>query len=99
MNMKKIAELLEKEPQFCRSHASYIINLAFVKSIEGLDAILTTGERIPISQTKRKEFMEKMTTIGGICYDIVSSFRFCSNSNRSAFSCSIDDLPFKKAKI
>lgn len=65
MNMKKIAELLEKEPQFCRSHASYIINLAFVKSIEGLDAILTTGEKIPISQPKRKEFMEKMTNYWG----------------------------------
>lgn len=65
INMKKMATLLEKEPQFCRSHASYIINLSFVKSIEGLDAILTTGEKIPISQPKRKEFMEKMTNYWG----------------------------------
>ena len=65
MNMKKISALFEEQPQFCRCHASYIVNLSFVKSIEGLNVILTTGEKIPISQPKRKEFMEKMTNYWG----------------------------------
>lgn len=65
MNMKKTSALFEEQPQFCRCHASYIVNLSFVKSIEGLNVILTTGEKIPISQPKRKEFMEKMTNYWG----------------------------------
>lgn len=65
MNMKKTSALFEEQPEFCRCHASYIVNLSFVKSIEGLNIILTTGEKIPISQPKRKEFMEKMTNYWG----------------------------------
>ena len=65
MNMKKTSVLFEEQPEFCRCHASYIVNLSFVKSIEGLNVILTTGEKIPISQPKRKEFMEKMTNYWG----------------------------------
>ena len=65
MNMKKTSALFEEQPEFCRCHASYIVNLSFVKSIEGLNVILTTGEKIPISQPKRKEFMEKMTNYWG----------------------------------
>lgn len=34
-------------------------------SAKNLEAVLITGERIPISQPKRKEFMEKLTEYWG----------------------------------
>lgn len=64
-NMKWVSAQLETQYQFSRCHASFIVNLAFVKSVEGLEAVLTTGERIPISQPKRKEFMEKLADYWG----------------------------------
>lgn len=64
-NMKELSALLEAQPQFCRCHASYVVNLSFVKSIEGLEILLTTGERVPISQPKRKEFMAKLADFWG----------------------------------
>ncbi|MCI8507648.1 MAG: LytTR family DNA-binding domain-containing protein [Lachnospiraceae bacterium] len=64
-SMKEISTLLEKQPQFARCHQSFMVNLSFVKGIEGLELILTTGDRLPISQPKRKEFMIKMTDYWG----------------------------------
>lgn len=64
-NMKEIAALLCAQPQFARCHQSFVVNLSFVKGVEGLEAILTTGERIPISQPKRKEFMQRMADYWG----------------------------------
>ena len=64
-NMKEIASLLETQRQFARCHASFIVNMAYVKSVENLEAVLTTGERVPISQPKRKEFMAKLADFWG----------------------------------
>lgn len=64
-NMKEIASLLEAQRQFTRCHASFIVNMAYVKSVENLEAVLTTGERVPISQPKRKEFMAKLADFWG----------------------------------
>lgn len=64
-SMKEIASVLEPQRQFARCHASYIVNMAYVKSMENLELCLTTGERIPVSQPKRKEFMEKLTDYWG----------------------------------
>lgn len=64
-NMKEVAALLESQGNFARCHASFVVNLAYVKRVEGLEAVLTTGERITISQPKRKEFMEKLTDYWG----------------------------------
>ncbi len=64
-NMKEIASLLEAQRQFARCHASYVVNLSFVKSVQDLEAVLTTGERVPISQPKRKEFMAKLADFWG----------------------------------
>ena len=41
------------------------VNLAYVKSVENLEAVLTTGERVPISQPKRKEFMAELADFWG----------------------------------
>ena len=48
-----------------RCHSGYLVNLFYVKRIEKLDIILTTGERVPISQPKRKEFMERLADYWG----------------------------------
>jgi DNA-binding LytR/AlgR family response regulator len=64
-NMKEIAALLETLPQFARCHQSFLVNLAFVKGVENLELFLTTGERIPISQPRRREFMKKITDYWG----------------------------------
>lgn len=64
-NMKEIASLLEAQRQFARCHASFMVNMAYVKSVENLEAVLTTGERVPISQPKRKKFMAKLADFWG----------------------------------
>ncbi len=65
-NMKKISSLLCSQPQFAQCHQSFVVNLSFVKGVEGLELLLMTGERIPISQPKRKQFLQELTEyIGG----------------------------------
>lgn len=63
-SMKEIErELSEKD--FVRCHTSYIVNLFYVKGIKKLNIELITGETIPISQPKRKKFMEKLADYWG----------------------------------
>lgn len=65
-NMKQVSSLLCAYPQFAQCHQSFVVNLSFVKGVENLELVLLTGERIPISQPKRKEFMKRLTEfIGG----------------------------------
>ena len=64
-SMKDAALLLETQRQFARCHASFIVNMVYVKSVENLEAVLTTGERVPISQPKRREFMAKLADFWG----------------------------------
>lgn len=64
-NMKEVSALLEMQPQFVRCHQSFVVNLAFVKGVEGLELVLTTGEHLPVSQPRRKAFMAKITDYWG----------------------------------
>jgi len=50
---------------FARNHSSFIVNLFYVENIEKNDVKLSTGERLPISKTKKKEFMEKLAEYWG----------------------------------
>lgn len=50
---------------FVRCHTSYIVNLFYVKGVKKLSIELITGEKIPISQPKRKVFMERLTEYWG----------------------------------
>lgn len=43
---------------FCRCHASYIVNLSYVRSIDGLSLFLKDGTEIQISKSRRGKFME-----------------------------------------
>lgn len=56
-------ELCDKD--FVRCHTSYIVNLFYVKGIKKLDIELISDEIIPISQPKRKEFMERLADYWG----------------------------------
>ena len=58
-----LRELCDKN--FVRCHTSYIVNLFYVKGIKKLDIELISGEIIPISQPKRKEFMERLADYWG----------------------------------
>lgn len=64
-NMKEISALLCGQPQFAQCHQSFVVNLSYVKGVEGLELLLATGERIPVSQPKRKGFMVKLTDYWG----------------------------------
>lgn len=66
-NMKQVSSLLCAQPRFAQCHQSFVVNLSFVKSVEGLELHMITGERIPISQPKRKAFMKQLAEyIGGM---------------------------------
>lgn len=63
-SMKEIERELSQKG-FVRCHTSYIVNLFYVKGIKKLQIELITGEILPISQPKRKEFMERLTEYWG----------------------------------
>ena len=48
---------------FARCHAAYLINLHHVKSIKGNDVVVSNGKSIPISQSKKKQFILAMTKV------------------------------------
>lgn len=50
---------------FSRNHSSYITNLFYVESVEKNEVKLSTGERLPISKTKKKTFMEGIAEYWG----------------------------------
>ena len=45
--MKKMIQRL-RDTRFFRCHRSYLVNLAFVESIQGRDFVMDSGERVPI---------------------------------------------------
>ena len=63
--MKEVSSLLLGQPQFACPHQSFVVNMSYVKSVESLELVMTTGEHIPISQPKRKDFMMKLTDFWG----------------------------------
>lgn len=59
---------MERELQdmgFARCHTSYLVNLDYVKNAKKLELELITGEKLPISQPRRKEFMENLAGYWG----------------------------------
>ena len=43
---------------FLRCHASYLVNRRFIRSVGAQSLVLTNGREIPISQRRRREFMD-----------------------------------------
>lgn len=65
MDIKEVSALLLGQPQFACPHQSFVVNMSFVKGVEGFELVMATGKRIPISQPKRKDFMMKLTDYWG----------------------------------
>lgn len=63
-NMKELEAELE-DYGFFRCHTGFLVNLAFVKRVEKLEAWLTTGEEVYISKPKKKEFMKALAGYWG----------------------------------
>lgn len=63
-SMKEMEQELASQG-FVRCHTSYIVNLFYVKGVNKLEITLVTGETIPISQPKRKLFMEQLAEYWG----------------------------------
>lgn len=63
-SMKEMEQELQGKG-FIRCHTSYIVNLFYVKGVNKLEIDLITGETLPISQPKRKNFMETLTEYWG----------------------------------
>ncbi|KAI4439960.1 response regulator transcription factor [Schaedlerella arabinosiphila] len=63
-SMKEVEQDL-KGQGFARSHSSYLVNLFYIKGVQKLEITLVTGEILPISQPKRKQFMEELTEYCG----------------------------------
>lgn len=51
--------------QFVKAHASYLVNLAMITLVSGMEITLENGEKIPISRSKKKEFMSAMAVFMG----------------------------------
>lgn len=64
---KSMKELTQELADYgvVRCHSSYLVNLAYVKVVKKLEITLITGEVLPISQPRRKEFMEQLTEYWG----------------------------------
>lgn len=63
-SMKEMEQELQ-EKGFVRCHTSYIVNMFYVKGVNKLEIELITGEILPVSQPKRKFFMEKLAEYWG----------------------------------
>ncbi len=65
-SMKEMERSLQGKG-FVRCHTSYLVNLYYVKSAsaKSLELTLITGETIPISQPRRKEFLEELADYWG----------------------------------
>lgn len=63
-SMKEMEAILPADC-FQRSHTSYIVNMEYINGVKKLQIELLNGEILPISQPKRKSFMEKLAKYWG----------------------------------
>lgn len=48
-----------------RCHSSFLVNIDYIKEIENLEITLTTGEKIPVSQKRKKAFLDEISAFIG----------------------------------
>lgn len=58
--LKRFEEMLS-EHGFCKCHNAYLINLSKVDAVKKDEVILASGEVLPISRARKKEFMDGLT--------------------------------------
>ena len=64
--MKELEELLSPYG-FFRCHASYLVNSAHIARIEADSLLLDSGNRVPVSQHRRKAFLSALSRYMGDC--------------------------------
>lgn len=59
----KLSDAIDALPAmyFARSHKSFLINMKFVHSVTQKDAVLASGQTVPISTRMRSEFLNALT--------------------------------------
>lgn len=50
---------------FFRCHASFLVNASYIRRIDSSELLLKTGETIPVSQRRRKEFLAELSMFVG----------------------------------
>ena len=61
--LKKVESLLIGDTNFFRSHHSFIINLKYLQRYvrgDGGEVLLANGKTLPVSRTKKQEFLDKL---------------------------------------
>lgn len=58
LSMKSLEDML-LPLGFLRSHASYLVNIRCIVRLEPAEILLSDGSRVPISQRRRKEFLNE----------------------------------------
>lgn len=58
--LKRFEEMLEPHG-FSKCHNAYLVNLSKVEAVQKGEIILTSGEVLPISRARKKEFMMELT--------------------------------------
>ncbi len=64
-NLKEF-EILLNEMDFCRVHKSHLVNISHIKRYsksDGAIIIMSDGSNIPISRTKKEDFLQRIRTI------------------------------------
>lgn len=56
-NMRTLEDKLVSHG-FSRCNVSYLVNLSYLSEIDNNEVVLQNGERLPISRTKKKEFLD-----------------------------------------
>lgn len=62
-SLKKLEQQLASQP-FARCNSGYLVNLRYVRSVEGSDVVVG-GDRLQISRTRRKVFLQQMSEFFG----------------------------------
>lgn len=62
-SLKKLEQQLTGQP-FARCNSGYLVNLRYVRSVAGSDVVVG-GDRLPISRTRRKAFLQQMSEYFG----------------------------------
>jgi two-component system LytT family response regulator len=63
--LKDVEEALPHE-DFCRIHHSYLVNMKYIARYlkgEGGEVILNTGVNLPVSRTRKQDFLQKLEKI------------------------------------
>ncbi len=62
----KLSDLKKELPSsFVQCHKSYVVNMGFIKELSQEYVLLSSGERIPVSQKRRKEMREAFLAFVG----------------------------------